>query len=157
MGTGSFTGVKSGRDVTLTPHPLLVPWSRKGRAIPLLPPWAVRPVQSLSACTKVHFTLLLTTEGSPSLCKILAFLRRFSKSHLRLLPSFLLPDCSTILYNWWQHSRSFLRYIPYLVYVIMSRCTTHDDRNLQPVISWKPQGRSATRSKGVSDYLSLTL
>jgi len=27
IGTGSFPGVKSGRDVTLTPHPLLVPWS----------------------------------------------------------------------------------------------------------------------------------
>ena len=25
MGTGSFPGVKSGRGVTLTPHPLLVP------------------------------------------------------------------------------------------------------------------------------------
>ena len=33
--------------MTLTPHPLLVPWSRKRRAIPLLPLWAVRPVQSL--------------------------------------------------------------------------------------------------------------
>jgi hypothetical protein len=73
MGTGSFPGGKSDRGVTLTPHPLLVPWSRKGRAIsvpppmgrtactepqclysraiPLLPLWAVRPVQSLSACT----------------------------------------------------------------------------------------------------------
>jgi len=39
MGTGFFLGVKSGRGVTLTPHPLLVPWSRKGRAIPLLPLW----------------------------------------------------------------------------------------------------------------------
>jgi len=56
MGTGSFPGVKIGWDVTLTPHPLLVPWSRKGRAIPLLPIWAVWPVQSLSACTRVHFT-----------------------------------------------------------------------------------------------------
>ena len=37
MGTGSFPRVKSGRGVTLTPHPLLVPWSWKGRAIPLLP------------------------------------------------------------------------------------------------------------------------
>jgi len=37
MGTGSFSGVKSGRDVTLTTHHLLVPWSRKSRAIPLLP------------------------------------------------------------------------------------------------------------------------
>ena len=27
MGTGSFLGVKSGRGVTLTPHPLLMPWS----------------------------------------------------------------------------------------------------------------------------------
>jgi len=43
--------------VTLTPHPLQVPWSRKSRAIPLLPLWAVRPVQSLSACTRVHFPL----------------------------------------------------------------------------------------------------
>ena len=40
MGTGSFPGVKSGRGVTLTPHPLIVPWSRKNRAIPLLPLWA---------------------------------------------------------------------------------------------------------------------
>jgi len=47
MGTGSVPGVKSGRSVTLTPHPLLVPL------------WVVRPVQSLSACTKVHFTFFL--------------------------------------------------------------------------------------------------
>ena len=45
--------------VTLTPHPLLVPCSRKSRAILLLPLWAVRPVQSLSACTRVHFIFLL--------------------------------------------------------------------------------------------------
>jgi len=55
MGTLSFPGVKSGRVVMLTPHPLLVPWSRKNRDISLLPLWAVRPVQSLSACTRVHF------------------------------------------------------------------------------------------------------
>ena len=59
MGTGSFPGVKSGRGVTLTPHHLLVPWSRKGRAIPLFLLWAVRPVQSLSACTRVTFTFTL--------------------------------------------------------------------------------------------------
>jgi hypothetical protein len=35
MGTGSFPEVKSGQGVTLTPHPLLVPRPRKGRAIPL--------------------------------------------------------------------------------------------------------------------------
>ena len=49
-------GVKSGRGVTLAPHPLLVPWSRKSRGTPLLPLWAVRPLQSLSACIRVHFT-----------------------------------------------------------------------------------------------------
>jgi hypothetical protein len=36
MGTGSFPGVESGRGVTLTPHPLLMPRSkRESRAIPL--------------------------------------------------------------------------------------------------------------------------
>jgi hypothetical protein len=32
MATGSFPGVESARGVTLTPHPLLVPWS-KNRAV----------------------------------------------------------------------------------------------------------------------------
>jgi len=61
MGTGSFPVVKSGRGVTLTPQPLLEPWSRKSRAILLLPLWAVRFVQSLSACTSVHFTSTFTS------------------------------------------------------------------------------------------------
>ena len=56
---GSFPGVTSGRGVTLTPHHLLVPWSWKYRAIPLLPLWAVRPAQSLSACTRVQFTFTI--------------------------------------------------------------------------------------------------
>ena len=46
--------------MTLTPHPFVVQWSRKGRSIPLLPLWAVRPVQSLSACTRVTFTFTST-------------------------------------------------------------------------------------------------
>ena len=62
MGTGSFRGVKSGRGVQLTSHPLLMPWSGKSRAIPLLPLWDVRPVHSLSACTGVHSTLLTTLQ-----------------------------------------------------------------------------------------------
>ena len=57
MGTGSFQGVKSGQGMMLTPHPLLVPWSRKSTALPLLRLWAIRPVQSLSACRRVHFFL----------------------------------------------------------------------------------------------------
>ena len=67
--------VNSGRGVTLTPHPLLVPWSWKSRAIPLLPLWAVRPVESLSACTKVHFTFLPrhTTKDTVTLYRQLFF------------------------------------------------------------------------------------
>jgi len=48
---GLFPGVEGGRGVTLIPHHLLVPLSRKSRAITLLPLWGVRHVQSLSACT----------------------------------------------------------------------------------------------------------
>ena len=39
MGTGSFPGVKCGRGVLLTTHPLLVPRSWKSRAIPLPTLW----------------------------------------------------------------------------------------------------------------------
>jgi len=39
MGTGSLPGVKCGRDVLLTTHPLLVPRSWKSRAIPLPTLW----------------------------------------------------------------------------------------------------------------------
>jgi hypothetical protein len=41
------------------PSPLLVSWSWKSRAIPLFPLWAVLPVQSLIACTRVHFNFTL--------------------------------------------------------------------------------------------------
>jgi len=41
-----------------------VPWSRKSRAIPLLPLRAVWPVQSLRARTGVHFTLPLYCDQS---------------------------------------------------------------------------------------------
>jgi len=61
MGTECLPGVKNGRDVTLTPHSFLVPWSRKSKALPVLPLWAVRPVQSLSACTTVQFTFTYTS------------------------------------------------------------------------------------------------
>ena len=40
LGTGSFPRVKCGRGVKLTTHPVLVPRSRKSRAIPLLTLWA---------------------------------------------------------------------------------------------------------------------
>ena len=51
MGTRYFPGVKCGRGLTVTSDPLLVPWLRKSRPISLLSLLAVRPLQSLSACT----------------------------------------------------------------------------------------------------------
>jgi len=66
MGTGSFPGVKGGRGVTLTPHPLLVPWSRKGRAIPLLPLWAVRPQCLYKGA--LYLLLPVHTRFQPILC-----------------------------------------------------------------------------------------
>ena len=59
-GYRAFPGGKErpGRDND--PSPLLVPWSWKGRAIPLLPLWPGRPVQSLNACTRVTFTFTFT-------------------------------------------------------------------------------------------------
>ena len=71
MGTGSFPGVKSGQGVTLIPHSLLVPWSWKGKAVPLLPLWAVRPEQSLSACTGMTFTFTFTETSYTDLSSLL--------------------------------------------------------------------------------------
>jgi hypothetical protein len=48
IGKGSFPGVKSGRGVTS----LLVPLVMKEYSYNSTPLWAVRPVQSLSACTR---------------------------------------------------------------------------------------------------------
>jgi hypothetical protein len=80
VGTVSFPGVKRGRGVTLTPHPILVALSWKGRSITLLPLSAVRPVQSLSACTTVHFTFTL---GYPA-CYFPAFrIRKVHKTYNR--------------------------------------------------------------------------
>jgi len=91
MGTGSSPGVKSAWGVTLTPHPLLVPWSRKGRAIPLLPLWAVRPVQSLSACTRVTFTFTF-------------FLCFSSGPQEEIKANQFLPTSRTHMGNRWSHS-----------------------------------------------------
>jgi len=58
MENTAFTNIKFGGTHS---HPLLVQWSWKGRAIPLLPLWVVRPVESLSACTRVTFTFTFYT------------------------------------------------------------------------------------------------
>jgi len=75
-----FPGGKEqpGRDADPSSLPVL--WSRKSRTIPLLPLWAIRPVQSLSACTRVHFTLpynlMLNSDGLTVTTKYLTQLTR---------------------------------------------------------------------------------
>jgi len=54
MGSGSLPGVKSGRGVTLTPHPFLLPWSRKSEALTLLlyePQGLYRALVPVQGCT----------------------------------------------------------------------------------------------------------
>jgi hypothetical protein len=53
MGTGSFPGVKCGRGVLLTTHPLLVPRSWKSRAITLPTLWAT------PGLWRDHFTFII--------------------------------------------------------------------------------------------------
>ena len=64
MGTESFPGVKSGRGMKLTPHPFLVPWSRKSRARPYSPyrPYGLyRASEPEQGCT-LHYLFLYRTE-----------------------------------------------------------------------------------------------
>ena len=54
--TGSFPGVKCGRSVLLTPHPLLVPPSWKRRAIPLPSLWATTGPLTYIYTIQVHIS-----------------------------------------------------------------------------------------------------
>jgi len=58
MGTGPFLGERAAGAWRWPVTPFYCRWSWKSIDIPLLPLWAVRPVQSLSVCTRVTFTLL---------------------------------------------------------------------------------------------------
>jgi hypothetical protein len=67
MGTGSFPGVKCGRGMLLTTHPLLVPRSWKSRAIPLLPLWATTgPVTGLLYFLLLHIYVVWCSQQASS-------------------------------------------------------------------------------------------
>jgi len=80
MGTGSFPGVKCGRGVLLTTHPLLVPRSWKSRAIPLPTLWATHGLQQ----DNFTFTLYIYTRAHTHthtyfcVCVWAGYLSRFS-------------------------------------------------------------------------------
>jgi hypothetical protein len=62
MGTGCFPGVKNGRGLLLTTHPLLVPRSWKSRAIPLPTLWDTpRPVTEALYLYNIKNSLLQAT------------------------------------------------------------------------------------------------
>ena len=79
MGIRSFQGVKYGRGVLLTTHPLLVPWSWKSRAIPIPTLWATtRPV---TGTTLLYFTLY---DGNIRFRRnICTFLQDYTMSYLK--------------------------------------------------------------------------
>jgi len=60
-----FHGGKERPGLDADPSPPLVPWSWKSRTIPLFLLWTVRPVQSLSACTREQFTFFNPTRTAP--------------------------------------------------------------------------------------------
>ena len=66
MGTGSFPGVKCGRGVLLTTHPLLVPRSLKSRAIPLPTFWATpaRNGITLPTYTCIYYQRIMSSSVS---------------------------------------------------------------------------------------------
>ena len=59
MGTGSLPGVKYGRGVLLTTHPLLVPWSWKSRSILLPNLWATTGPVTGTLHLYLYITLIL--------------------------------------------------------------------------------------------------
>jgi len=112
MGTGFFPGVKSRRGVTLTRHPFLVPWSWKGRVIPLLPLWAVQPVQSLSACTRVTFTFTFkvpdAVRGELNRLYILTTDLKYHITSYQIISFIFFPLIHTELQNPYGHGNSHI-------------------------------------------------
>ena len=72
MGKGSFPGVKCGRGLLLTTHPLLVPRSWKSRAIPLPIIWATPGLKWY------HFNFIFISRNSSSSIQVLITGRNIS-------------------------------------------------------------------------------
>jgi hypothetical protein len=122
MGTGSFPGGKQrpGRDADPSPPSSAVGYKRVQLYL-YSPLWAVRPVQSLSACTRVHFTfhcLKTYSQGIGSTIRITAIYclgenllykarvrSRYSKHcalHRKVLKPFSMTQCKeTCDGDWW--------------------------------------------------------
>ena len=123
--TQSFQGVKDGRGVLLTTHPLLVQWSWKGRAISLPTLWATTG----SVTGTLYFTLLTSwihtrthshyistvtfsesRKGSKTLWSCSVHFSKFISSQFRRIPIFIVychsnilqvPNPSIVSRIWW--------------------------------------------------------
>ena len=118
MDTGSFPGVKSGPGVTLNPHLLLVPWSIKSRAIPILPLRTLRPLQSFSACTRVHLPYIYARNRKN--IQVTQHVYCFKENFYRiifLVPSILFTRKSFDLYIYIYIYKSFDLYIYTYIYI----------------------------------------
>ena len=99
-----FPGVKSGRGVTLTRHPLLVPWSRKSRVIPLFPygPYGLYrgSVPEQGCILPLPLPLKTGTQWRDCVC-LLSHLERFiSRTKVATLP-WKIPSAATFLHRHW--------------------------------------------------------
>ena len=105
MSTVSFPGVNSGWGMTLTPHPLLVPRSRKSRAIPL-PPYGLHSLYRASVPVQGCTLPYLFTLWHP-ICRFL--------DPLGLCTPFCSLYNHALLYNYWKWFFVSTSQIPRLV------------------------------------------
>ena len=108
----SSTAVKKEYSYTSTPPmgrtACTEPQCLYSTAIPLLPLWAVRPVQSLSACTRVHFNFTFYVVDTTSMSASNGYNPKGGSNYtvpcLALQPKGIHPNwaCSNSDYNLWK-------------------------------------------------------
>ena len=104
MGTGSFPGIKISQSVTLIPNPLLVPWSQKGRAIPLLCYGlytVYRASVPVQGCTVPYCVLQGVLSGSPQKLSVIMYHTTFPTHKMSYLLEFpcLIQGLSALTYD----------------------------------------------------------
>ena len=129
MSTWTFPGVKSGWGVTLTPHPLLVPWSRKGTAISPTPPMgrtACTEAQCLYKCALYLLLYLFFWLSKQNPAHILCFymfymylsgsprFSYFKTKNVKIINNFLISGTQLSLY------KSACIYMAYFLMLLLS-------------------------------------
>jgi len=139
MDTGSFPGVKSGwgRDADLSPPSNAE--VMEDRAIPLLPLWAVRPVQNLSACTRVHFTLTFTN----------SYVFRTSLVHHQSVQHIPLARLLSISVSWMHQCCNFCSLTSLMLPIF------HDQTSVIPPNTENKVPAPGWRNRGSEDFFAL--